>query len=240
MASIDKTYVNKRQFLEAVKWCKEQGVASLENGYKFRPYNMCFGYHDLKEIEDTPDDSNRVFVLWNTPAWYDRWLWLNCPLDFIRKRLQYQYEDEGIKRLENWKYTDIKKNPLYGKQKYTFLREPNFRGKWYCLTRTRKRLKWTKLPYHDFSPDNININISVPHNEDGSWRYFYYDYFDDTWNEHQYLPIDWNGCDWNYWHKNPPTKKSILRHLRKWVLPKGTIVTISTVWVGVRWKILVK
>ena len=32
-------------------------------------------------------------VLWNTPTYFDIWLIRNCPIDFIQKRLQFQYSD---------------------------------------------------------------------------------------------------------------------------------------------------
>ena len=40
MASIDKTYVNKTELLEAINWCKNIGEVTLENGYKFYPLNF--------------------------------------------------------------------------------------------------------------------------------------------------------------------------------------------------------
>ena len=45
-------------------------------------------------------------VLWNTPMWFDRWLWLNCPLSFIKERILEVYDEYGVKEFENWKYVE--------------------------------------------------------------------------------------------------------------------------------------
>ena len=46
-----------------------------------------------------------------------------------------------------------------------------------------------------------------------------------TWNKlYSYLPAYGNYV-WN--HKNPPTKKSIIRQLRKWYIPKGYIIYLK-------------
>ena len=99
MAAIDKTYVNKEQLLEAIEWAKGVDKATLENGSTFYPLDFIYGYNDL----DDPtfwEKEREVYVLWNTPIWYDRWLWLNCPLSFVRERLQEQYDEEEARKLQ--------------------------------------------------------------------------------------------------------------------------------------------
>ena len=115
MAAIDKTYVTKEELLEAIAWAKEVGEVSLENGYKFYPLNFICSYNDIDNIEDKD-----IYVLWNTPSWFDRWLWLNCPLSFIKERIEEVYDEEYIKKFENWKYIE----PVKVNRKYTFLETP--------------------------------------------------------------------------------------------------------------------
>ena len=85
MAGIDKTYVSAIQLKEAIEWCKNIGECTLENGFKFKPINFIYGYNDF----DNPnfDWDCKEYVLWNTPIWFDRWLWLNCPLFFVKERM---------------------------------------------------------------------------------------------------------------------------------------------------------
>ena len=46
---------------------------------------------------------------------------------------------------------------------------------------------------------------------------------------------------WQDYHKNPPTKKSIIRQLKKWNLPERTIVKFKNVrYKGLDFVILIK
>ena len=51
MASIDKTYVDKDELKEAITWCKNIGLVTLENGYQFTPLNFILGYNDIDDPE---------------------------------------------------------------------------------------------------------------------------------------------------------------------------------------------
>ena len=93
MAGIDKTLVNKDELLLAIEWCKSVGTVTAENGQTFQPLAYIYVYNDL----DNPhyfDEERKEYILWNTPIWFDRWLWNNCPLEFVRERLKSQYPDE--------------------------------------------------------------------------------------------------------------------------------------------------
>ena len=48
MSSIDKTYVNKLQLIEAINWCKNIGEVTLEDGTCFKPIN--FIYHNDDDV----------------------------------------------------------------------------------------------------------------------------------------------------------------------------------------------
>lgn len=214
MACIDKTYVNKKQLIEAIDWCKSIGEVTLENGYKFHPLDFIRGYNDIDDAEFFKSDRDG-FVLWNTPTWFDRWLWKNCPLLFVRERLQEQYGEDNLERFENWVYI----KPERRKQHYTFLEVPV--GEW----------KWlAKQSFYE-------CRVSVP-NEHFHRRF-------DAQSKQWYKPFDMLPCDddyiWREHHKNIPTKKSIIRQLNKWDLPKGAIVEINNFrYRGMDFKILVK
>lgn len=80
MAGIDKTYVNKSQWLQAKEFAditKNQQIKELGSSIPF--------YYD--NADEIGDDT----VLWNTSVIQDIWLRKNCRLDFIQNRLDAQY-----------------------------------------------------------------------------------------------------------------------------------------------------
>lgn len=241
MAGIDKTYVNKEQFKKTVEWCKSLGIVRLENGYEFKPIDWCFGYN--KSLEDVMDSDQDEFVLWNTPYWLDRWLWNNCPLDFIRNRLKSQYGEEPLNEFENWKYVPFERK----KYKYTFLRVP--KGTlWKQVAKKGRKKKYldrvlNPWPRNSWQPI---YNVEVVRWNSKDWHdNLEYDLQTDSW-----LPImgmlptegDFcgNGYTWQLHHKNIPSKKSILRQLRKWNIPSGYLVKVENVNYDINFEILVK
>ena len=101
MAAIDKTYTDKEGLIEVIDWCLKVGRCKLENGYTFRPLNFVYGYNELDD-NYRPIREQDTYVVWNTPRWFDRWLWLNCPIDFIKDRLLDQYGEDGVKEFEDF------------------------------------------------------------------------------------------------------------------------------------------
>jgi hypothetical protein len=228
MAALDKTYVNKEQLLEAIEWAKKVDKATLEDGSTFYPINFICGYNDI----DDPafwEKEKKEYVLWNTPTWYDRWLWLNCPLSFVQERLQVQYDSYTLEVFESWTYEE----PVNRKKKYTFLTVPTGYGYKWFMNNARYNCRWPRnskqLTYY--------IEVKCPDEE-----------FDRGYNKEvgQWYPdFDFLPCRdefiWQKYHKRIPSKKSIMRQLDKWDLPKGTIVTVGTMkYNGLNFKILVK
>lgn len=211
MAAIDKTYVTKEELLEAIAWAKEVGEVSLENGYKFYPLNFICSYNDIDNIEDKD-----IYVLWNTPSWFDRWLWLNCPLSFIKERIEEVYDEEYIKKFENWKYIE----PVKVNRKYTFLETPEGYG-WKFIAKGKGE-----------KPSIYIFNIKYKD------TYLGYNWQTDTWGE-KFDMLPFRGEF--EWRNKVPSKKAILRLLRKWNLPSGSIVRIKNLhYYGMNYKILVK
>lgn len=112
MAAIDKTYVNKKQYLQVREWwIKTRKKQKREIGHEIWLYPFSVleiydtaenGYKLLetlplssnKDIEWFSDDDNDYRALWNTSTKVDVWLSLNCPFDFIQDTLKEQYGED--------------------------------------------------------------------------------------------------------------------------------------------------
>lgn len=212
MAAIDKTYVSKEQLLEAINWCNEIGEVTLENGYKFKPLNYIMAYNDIDNLHEQD-----WYVLWNTSTWMDRWLWCNCPLPFVRERLQEQYDENSLKEFEEWIYEELEKRNV----KYTFLKTPSYRyWKWF-INNARRENPWPR----NCKQATYTCEVRVPNEEFDRG----YDEQTNQWYKmFGMLPAHGNFI-WQNYHKRVPSKKSIIRQLRKWNLPKGTIVNIKCI-----------
>ena len=55
-----------------------------------------------------------------------------------------------------------------------------------------------------------------------------------------YMPVDHSGYVWQKYHNRIPSKKSIIRELRRWYFSSGTIVKIKGIRLKIDWEILVK
>ena len=222
MAGIDKTYVNYEQLLEAIDWAKNIGEVTIENGYKFFPLDWIKGYNNIDEngVLQMEKRDDYCYVLWNTPTWFDRWLWCNCPLSFVKERLQEQYSLEYLKEFEDWVYVPEPERTA----KYKFTMEPNDFGpgwKW-LMNNGRRKNPWPG----SCKQTTYRIEVIVP----GEKFERHYDDQTDNWYQAFGMLPAYGGIlgdyVWQEHHKNAPTKKAIIRQLRKWNLPKGTIVKV--------------
>lgn len=228
MAGIDKTYVNKEQAFQIIEWCKSIGEQTLENGYKFNPIDFVLLMYslDLPNFGYREDDTS--YCLWNTPTWFDRWLWLNCPFEFIKNRIKEQYSEDYLNKFESFQYSPQSANPHFGKQHYSFLEEPKWYGHKYFMNHGN----------YDNSRAFYEVIVEFPNHAYGNS----YDKTTDSWghNVFEMLPYEDNYV-WNDYHKKSPTKKSIIRQLRKWYLPKGTVVKlVNWRYEALDYKILIK
>ena len=238
MAAIDKTYVTKQELFEAIDWAKKVGQVEMENGHMFRPLYFIWGYDEM----DDPryfDRENDEYVLWNTPIWFDRWLWNNCPLEFVKKRLMYQYSEEDRKKFENYVYRNLKSNLDFGSQHYTFLKEPKWKGHKWFMSHGRKDNPWPDKKV----TQTYFIDIKTPQNDNYDWwndEIVYDDQLNDWVLRKDMLPYGGQYV-WQYYRKNPPTKKTIIRELRRWYIPKGYIVRVyQLAYKGMDFEILVR
>ena len=238
MAAIDKTYVTKQELLDAIDWAKKVGQVEMENGYIFRPLNFIYAYNDLADPHYFDEEYNE-YVLWNTPIWFDRWLWNNCPLEFVKERLMHQYSEEDRKKFENYVYYNLKNNFDFGSQHYTFLKEPKWKGYKWFMKHGRKDNPWPDKK----GMQTYFIDIKTPQNDNYDWwndEIVYDDQLNDWVLRKDMLPYGGQYV-WQYYHKNPPTKKSIIRELRRWYIPKGYIVRVyQLAYKGMDFEILVR
>jgi hypothetical protein len=130
MAAIDKTYGNWEQYLQLRDWCIgkyfRQGQAIIS------PSIFLMDYNYAKDFEG----SNKEFVFWNTPTYFDIWLIRNCPLDFIQARLREQYGSEYLEIKEYRSiYDTYERNGLGKNVKVRILTKPhvNYRNGWWMI-----------------------------------------------------------------------------------------------------------
>lgn len=225
MAGIDKTYVNKSELIEAINWTKEVGEVTLENGFRFYPLDFIGAYNEVEGIVYDSDE----YVLWNTPVWFDRWLWCNCPLSFVRSRLQQQYDSDSLKDFESWVYEKL----VSRKQKYTFLETPHGKDFKWLMNNARRNYRG----HGNCKQALYTIHVKCPNEE------FEREYDEQTnqwYSMFGMLPC-YEDFIWQTYHKRIPSKKAIIRQLNKWDLPKGTIVTVKCIrYLDLDFKILVK
>ena len=80
MAGIDKIYGTHDQWVELFQWLRMSK----------RPQYVV--YMLFPPGASVPDNEERALT--NTPVRVDRWLWDNCPLPFVKKRLRFMYRNK--------------------------------------------------------------------------------------------------------------------------------------------------
>lgn len=205
MADLNETFVTSLEHDMVREWAKELGNITLETGHVFNLLDWVVGL---------PKDFNQgrridTYLLWVTPVYLDRWIYLNCPFPFIREDLRQKYSSEDLEEMEKWEWHDPKDDLRFGRQHYTFLKEPKKRRNKIPFNYNRQ---WARPFYY----------IDLISNDE-----FCYDSQTNNWSNDPFFPSDYeNYCPW-YINHRIPTKKSILRLLRSWYLPSGTIVHVG-------------
>ena len=258
MAGIDKTYISDWNVFDKVRnWAIKQQF-TLKNGQVIKLINYLYypnltkeewdEMHDervkyAEEHYNTPEytveckklygddwefnaESYFDVVLWNTPTYVDIWLIRNCPFEEIQDRLKEQYgggwsktaftdhnEDNLYEQIKNGTsvYDTFQRNGLGKKTKVKFY---NIIGSWCrdknCWWWIEVNPYWIGAKRTEFTTDD-----SPWYNEDDDMWY---------WNKEE-MPIDSNVC-----HKyGCLTKKNIVNLIKKWNLPKGTIVKFENI-----------
>lgn len=255
MAGIDKTYISDYQTFDEIRnWAIKQSF-TLKNGqviklkdYLYYPdltkeqwnewhdeqikyaeehYNTPEYIAQCKELygDDWEFNAEKFFdvVLWNTPTYVDIWLIRNCPFEIIQDRLKEQYSGGWSKTAftdhnNDDLYTQIKehrsiydtyqRNGLGRKAKVTF---HNLFGN---SIRDKNCFWWIEVDPYWLRNKRTSIETSPWYNEDVNMWYW------DT----EAMPWTSNICT----KRGSMTKKNIVNLIKKWNLPKGTIVKFRT------------
>ena len=96
MASIDKTYTNSyKEYQEFKDWSKGKQVI-FNYGKKVFKISVSDYIYEWEE----EDFNERELPIMNTPTWLDKYLYDNCPCEFVLNRLKEVYDEDFLKNVE--------------------------------------------------------------------------------------------------------------------------------------------
>lgn len=153
------------------------------------------------------------FPVMNTPKYMDYFLIKECPLDFVQNRMKEVYDGDYIRNVLNGNSEfDTYKRDIGTKVKIIKYSKFGNKGK---LCEKKKRMKFIEVDY---------LHCGLYYNE-------VYDYW---------ISLDELGYyTSNVCHKNINSTKAMIRQIKKWKLPKGSVVIWSGRYVGNEFKFLV-
>lgn len=219
MAGIDKIYVSNWQDFCEVRDYFRSTVYDCANGTKCRLINYLYEYD---ENDITPDffDGRKSIPVTNTPYGVDYLLHKYCPIKVVQEYLQHHYFDQYWDEFEKWDRNGGTKVKMLECSKWGKLNKPfKFHQKalWFV---------WVETPvyceeYGEFISEHPTYYSNV-----NEWVYDK----DLTFYE---VENSWYGCKFK-------TIKSVIRNIRKWKLPKGSIVGVHGRYQGEHYKFVVK
>lgn len=211
MAAIDKTYLtNWTDYMQLYDWCVSVGTVIDDWGNEFTPLDYLWKGTKEEWLEFTENETSERPV-WATSLYLDIYLIRYCPIEFIQERLKEQYGEGWSKTAfceNSSSYNDIKnKTSVYDTYVRNGVTNPKFKWDLYTPMKNVKDIVWW-------------VQI-----KDSSWNY---DETADYWynDSEVYTPK-------GMWTSNTATlrgkltKRSIARKLKKWNLPKGTVLQFS-------------
>ena len=206
MAYTDKTYVsNIQDFNDFMAWAQDKKFM-CRNGVILQPLDYLYEY-DKNIILQSLNEGHKVPLL-NTDEAIDYFLIKYCPLQFIQDRLQDVYTQEYYNSVKN------------GTSRYdTFQRNASNKV---------KVIDWGKWGKRNF----LTIPYQERWKEPSYWVELQHEMYFFTYQEkHNAWSID--GLELGdvgsaVCHKRIKTVKALIRQIKKWKLPKGTIVK----WMG--------
>lgn len=227
MAGIDKTYAKTwREYESLLEWAKDKEF-TCPNGMKLYPINSVFKWdeNDKKDIiersksfkRDRPDEEFEFLVM-NTSQSMDYFLIKQCPLEFVQNRMKQVYGEEyieqvlnGISEFDNYK-RDIG-------TKVKIIKYP----KWGNKSNLYEPRYWMKF---------IEVDI---YNKNDMCSFCWYNEKLDCWVENNELGYYTSSMC----HKNINSVKAMIRQIRKWKLPKGSVVKWAGRYIDNEFKFLV-
>ena len=217
MASIDKIYVNNwKDFCEVRDYFMNTYFIA-NNGTKCVLKNYMY---DVEDVTEDFFDGKKEVAVTNTPCKVDYYLAMYCPVKAVQEYLDSAYKGNW-RNVDYWSdYTTFNRNPG---NKIKVIKYPKFgkinkalnqRFGWHIKVYTTRKTKYSE--YND---------RPIYYEDTNQWIYD---------NELEF-PIDnsWGLCNYK-------TIKSLIRNIRKWKLPKGSIITAQGRYFGERYEFLIK
>lgn len=230
MAAIDKIYLSDWEVFDKVRnWALDQKF-TLKNGQVIKLRNYLY-HPDLtkeefeqykKEYEEKHPGWTFEVVLWNTPVYVDIWLIRNCPFEEIQEELKGQYgggwsktaftthnDDDMYQQIKEGRsiYDTYQRNGLGKKAK---VKIHTTYGSW---IRDKKCFLSAEVNPHWIGGKKTKFH--------GNFDSYWYNEDDNMW----YKDVEAMPWTCNHYHKvGSFTKKNIVNLVKKWDLPKGSIV----------------
>lgn len=217
MAYIDKTYTSSwDEYQELVDWAMKNKF-TCPNGIKVDIMNSIYPYRKEDWAEGWVPGEERPVM--NTSYTDDYFLIKYCPLRLVKDRMTEVYGKEYIDSV------------LSGKSEFDGYEERIERGRKFRCTRKPKR--------------GYNQNRAFVRYRNGKVKYG--KWFVEVWrgetclwyNEDYDLWVDWNNGELGnggYSFSNVNTIKALKRKIRKWNLPKGSVVKVTDRCIEDNWE----
>lgn len=208
MAGIDKTYCKTiAEHEEFKKWVSENKFTT--------PFGEVIDIADymynfdtpIEELQEEIDNGYEITVM-NTPTYVDYYLIKYCPIKFVQDRMKKVYPKYYKNIVDGTSIFDNFNRDSIAGTKVKCIKESEFCKKDFLDRRKGKKYK-------------VDYWIEVNHDE--YWINYNEDY--------NYWPIYWHELmsdNSNVCHKPIKSRKALIRQIRNWKLPKGSIVK----WIG--------
>lgn len=200
MAGIDKTYVTTwEDYCAIVEWCNNNSFI-CPNGTKVSFF--CYGW------EEEDFDDNSEIPVFNTSQTQDYFLIKYCPIKVVQDRMREVYPAQYVESILN------------GTSKFdTFVRPPKI-NKLRLIKKPKYKnpIKHKNLFGRSYY-DCFYVGIKLPE----QWGKYPSYYNEDT--QQWILPYELGGYGGNSFIR-VKSWKALIRRMRTWHLPKGTVINV--------------
>lgn len=214
MAGVDKIYVNNwKDFCEVRDYFTNTKFPANNGTWCVLKNYM----YDVEHVTEDTFDGEKEVAVTNTPKEVDYLLWKHCQIKVIRDYVEDLIDDDDVNIYENFYRDPGTKIKIIERPKFGNINKAlNQRFGWWVNVYTPRRDEELGFDYKDYPTYYKDTN---------QWLYDY---------ELEFPVNDsWSSCRYK-------TIKSLIRNIRKWKLPKGTIVEAQGRYKGEIYKFLIK
>lgn len=215
MVGIDKTWCQSiAEFNEFKQWAKENKfITPFGEIIDFR-YCMYSFDNTPEELMEELTNCKSILVM-NTSIVEDYYLIKYCNIPFVQSRMKRVYSAEVYESIKNGtsEFDTFNRDSIAG-TRVKCIRESKFGKKDFLYKRKGKRFRFT-----------IDHWIDV----DNEWLWMSYN---EQFNYWVICGKELMNNDTNVCHKPIKTRKAMIRQIRKWKLPKGTVVHWKGIYQG--------